>query len=159
MAYSKLASISKSVLLVSGLLVIPCSCAYITISHPRGQTLFKSLSAGSHHISPYIIPFAVAWSLIELAFYFYFIHTKNRLQQTTKPKKPLNQRERKDLYWNCLKSIDTINIWSEGWFYYKNDHSHPQFKDIQRENLALWLVLHSCHRKPAIIYHLSFFFS
>jgi hypothetical protein len=123
----------KSVLLISCLFALP----YIASQ----TSLFKTLSFSIYHISPCIIPLAIVWSLVELAFYYYFINTRDRLQQTTKPKKPLNQREREALYWNCVKSIGTINTWAEGWFYYKKDHSHPQFKDIQRENLALWLVL------------------
>jgi hypothetical protein len=123
------ASIPKTVLLLSSLLVLPCSYTYIISTNRKTN----------------IITFAIVWSLIELVFYFYFINTRNRLQQTTKPKKPLNQQEREALFWNCVKSIHTIHTWAEGWFYYKKDYSHPQFKDIQRENLALWLVLGSCN--------------
>jgi hypothetical protein len=56
-----------------------------------------------------------------------------------KPKKPLQtQLERTRLFWNCVQTINDVQVWSEGWFYYQKDYSHPQFKDIQRENMALW---------------------
>lgn len=78
------------------------------------------------------------WCIFEVLFYFYFVYSRNRLQAQTKPKIPLSQLERSNLFWNCLQTIDDISSWSEGWFYYKKDYSHPKFKDIQRDNLAVW---------------------
>lgn len=81
----------------------------------------------------------VLWCIIlEISFYFYFVYTRNRLQTISKPKVPLNQLERTNIFWNCLQTIDNISTWSEGWFYYKKDYSHPKFKEIQRDNLAVW---------------------
>ncbi|KAI9472183.1 MAG: hypothetical protein EXX96DRAFT_583162 [Benjaminiella poitrasii] len=125
-------SVSKAILLLS-LVVLPCSCAYITAtSHGRKTSLYDMI------LSPLVLKSVLVWIVFEIMFYLYFLRTKKRLQQTTKPKKSLNKSERTNLFWNCVHTIPDLTSWSEGWFYYKKDYSHPSFKDIHRENLALW---------------------
>jgi hypothetical protein len=114
------------------LLVVPCSCAYISTAIATKETTFLIL------FIPLFTTTISLWLFIELLFYVHFLYTKNRLQQTTKPKKALNQLERASLFWNCVQTINDVSTWSEGWFYYKKDHSHPKFQDIRRENMAIW---------------------
>lgn len=106
--------------------LVPCAYAFAAIKETR--LLISSVTKGSF----------IIWSIIEFLFYIYYLHARKRLQQTNKPHKPLNQMERARLFWNCVQTIDDVATWSEGWFYQKKDHTHPDFKDIQRENLALW---------------------
>lgn len=137
-------------------LVVPCLCAaYISSvvitsavtthnnssSTGKETTLFNFIISTLYNLSTttaILTTTLTLWLFIELLFYVYFIYTKRRLQQITKPKKPLTELERASLFWNCVQTIDNITEWSEGWFYYKKDYSHPQFQDIKRENMALW---------------------
>lgn len=80
----------------------------------------------------------IVWILCECLFYIHFIYTKNRLQKINKPKRPLTNQERIKIYYECLHTIQDIQSWAEGWFYYPHDRSHPPFKEIKRDNLALW---------------------
>lgn len=131
---------SNNILLLSLLFVLPCSCvAYISINGTTDASIIYSrLSSKFYNLSPLFQKLIIFWSVVEFAFYFYFVYTRQRLQATSKSAKSLTQRERSSLFWNCVQTINDIEIWSEGWFYYKQDHSHPQFKEIQRENMALW---------------------
>lgn len=132
----------KNNTLLFTLLILPCSCvAYIsTISNGTADAsiIYSHISSSFYNLSPIFQKLILFWGIIELAFYIYFLHSRQRLQQTSKPAKSLTQIERSSLFWNCVQTINNIETWSEGWFYYKKDHTHPQFKEIQRENMALW---------------------
>lgn len=126
-------------LLLSSILILPCSCAYISAkSNGRETSLYKFISTNIDIMKPYIIAVSIMWACLEMGFFVYFTNVRDRLQQTTKPKKPLNLSERTSLFWNCVQTIVDLPSWAEGWFYYKKDHSHPTFSEIKRENLALW---------------------
>lgn len=144
---------SNNILLFSLLLVLPCSCvAYISTNGTTDASIIYSrLSSKFYNLSPLFQRLIIFWSALELAFYFYFVYTRQRLQATSKPAKSLTQRERSSLFWNCVQTINDIESWSEGWFYYKKDHSHPQFKEIQRENMALWFAWAFWHEHLDIV--------
>lgn len=80
----------------------------------------------------------LVYALVEILFYINFNIQKRKLQAMTQPAHPLTLAQRKSLFWNCVHTIKDVSSWSEGWFYYKKDHSHPSFKDIKRDNMALW---------------------
>lgn len=128
----------NSGLLLCTTLILPCSYAYYCITSFNEHTKYTTSVAAISNFIPSLKHLIIFWSIIEFLFYFYFLYTRKRLQQTTKPAKPLNQIERASLFWNCVQTINNIEEWSEGWFYYKEDYTHPKFKEIQRENLALW---------------------
>lgn len=121
-------SLSMPKLVGSTMIVSVIPCAYAFTSVRESPDFFTNV----------IKALIVIWSLIEILFYIYYLNARKRLQQTNKPHKPLNQVERANLFWNCVQTIDNITTWSEGWFYYKKDYSHPTFQEIHRENLALW---------------------
>jgi hypothetical protein len=120
-------SAKSLVALLSALLVIPATCAYlisiITTLHP-----------------PLIIPSSIVllWIMIETLFYINFVYSRNRLQAHIKPNIPLTKQQRTALFWNCVHTIKDIKTWSEGWFYYADDYTHPSITDIKRDNFALW---------------------
>lgn len=122
-------SLSTAKLLGSTIVLSVVPCAYAFTSSIKETSLF---------ISSVIKVSLIMWTIIEFLFYIYFLYARKRLQQTNKPHKPLNQIERESLFWNCVQTIDNVATWSEGWFYYKKGYTHPKFKDIQRENMALW---------------------
>jgi hypothetical protein len=37
-----------------------------------------------------------------------------------------------------MDTIEEVESWSVGWFYYAHDMSHPTPDQIYRENVALW---------------------
>ncbi|KAI8647761.1 Alpha/Beta hydrolase protein [Parasitella parasitica] len=113
-------------------------------SKGRQFSLYKSVSTN-------IITLTVIWACLEIAFFVYFVNALQKLQQTTKPKKPLDQSERTSLFWNCVHTIPDLSTWAEGWFYYKNDCSHPKFSEIKRENLALWFAWAFWHEHLDIV--------
>lgn len=126
-------------LLLSSILILPCSCAYISAtSNARETALYRLVATNIEMMKPYIVAVSIMWACLEIGFFVYFSSVRQRLQQTTQPNKPLTLSERTSLFWNCVQTIVDLPSWAEGWFYYKRDHSHPAFKEIKRENLALW---------------------
>ncbi|KAI8881873.1 alpha/beta-hydrolase [Backusella circina FSU 941] len=80
------------------------------------------------------------WIMVESLFYINFVYNRNRLQAHIKPNIPLTKQKRTELFWNCVHTVKDIKSWSEGWFYYANDYSHPHISDIKRDNFALWFA-------------------
>ncbi|CEP10089.1 hypothetical protein [Parasitella parasitica] len=122
-----------------------------TTSQGRQISLYKFISTNIDTLKPYIITLAVIWACLELAFFVYFVNVRQKLQETTRPKKPLDQSGRTSLFWNCVHTIPDLPLWAEGWFYYKKDHSHPKFSEIKRENLALWFAWAFWHEQLDIV--------
>jgi hypothetical protein len=118
-------------------LVVPSSCAYVTSMITNGEPLLISkLPEYLHALSLYWL-FRI-WIVSEIIFYFNFLYKRSTLQLKIKPEAPLNKQQRTELFWNCVYTIKDLKSWCEGWFYYKNDHSHPSISEIREENLALW---------------------
>ncbi|KAG1451125.1 hypothetical protein G6F46_010283 [Rhizopus delemar] len=69
----------------------------------------------------------------------------------SQPKRPLTNQERIKIYYECLHTIQDIQSWAEGWFYYPHDRSHPPFKEIKRDNLALWFAWAFWHERLEIV--------
>ncbi|KAL0138174.1 hypothetical protein V8B55DRAFT_1535708 [Mucor lusitanicus] len=126
-------------LLLSSILILPCSCAYISAtSSARETALYKLIATNIDMMKPYMVALSITWACLEAGFFVYFSN-------------PLNLSERTSLFWNCVQTIVDLPSWAEGWFYYRKDHSHPAFKEIKRENLALWFAWAFWHENLDIV--------
>ncbi|KAI9476615.1 Alpha/Beta hydrolase protein [Zychaea mexicana] len=84
------------------------------------------------------------WLFLEAIFWIYLRQTWIRLQRHLKPDTLPSDEERYRLYWNCVHTVtDDFEGWLTGWFLYTTGNDgqpeHPNFEEIQRENVALWL--------------------
>ncbi|KAK9718477.1 hypothetical protein K7432_005462 [Basidiobolus ranarum] len=87
-------------------------------------------------VQGYVVDLIHWWFAFEILFYIWFLSTRNRLQKPRPPAR-LPKGERIELLKNCLKQVDDMNTFLEGWF----DVGHHQTKvaDIYRGNLISWL--------------------
>lgn len=81
------------------------------------------------------------WLVTEILFGMYFLQRRKHLQASATPPK-LTRNERQALFETCVQTVNDIESYLSGWFYYyyNDKRIKPPLADIYRGNLAQWLA-------------------